>query len=735
MPPLNSYIQRVFCAALLCAGALLSNINAQEPNAGQTPPDKQSDDVIRINTDLVQTDVTVVDKAGRLIDNLQREQFVLMVDGKPQPITFFERVAAGSFNEEAQLAAARGAARATSSKETTVRPLDRGRVIFFFVDDLHLSFDSLSRTRKMLLRFIHEELGQNDQAAIVSTSGQTGFLGQLTDNKTVLRAAVERLAYRNNSTRDSERPAMSEYQALAVDRRDTDALGYFIDELLRDNPGMRRDTAESLVANRARQILERGSFLTTNTLATLDSLARTASKLPGRKLGFFISDGFFLDTRTSDVVGRLRRLTDGAARSGLVLYTMDARGLSTGFADASSDVAFDPSGRLSRVDLGEISASQEALYTLASETGGRALVNTNALDKALTRTLKETSVYYLLAWQPEQIEGRKNDKFRTIKVSIKDRPELTVMARKGFFTSAPPAPVAKRDKKNRQTKATDSDKSPDGELRATLFSFYPQNDLPTSLFIGYVDVPDAGAVLTTIVQVEVEKSSAPTNEVTPKMVAEVVSAVFDDKGKPVSSLKDQITLNPTGGTVARRSPVVFSRQFQLAPGLYQVRVAAREIKTGRLGSALQWIEIPKIARGEFALSSLFIGEHKANEAGDGGKTGAAAVPDVPLVVSADRRFARGSQLRFLAYVYNAARASGKPPDVALQVQVFRDDQPVITAPLSKVSTNGITDLARLPYLAEISLNKLPPGQYVLQVTVIDRTAKTSVSQRAGFVVE
>jgi hypothetical protein len=72
------------------------------------------------------------------------------------------------------------------------------------------------------------------------------------------------------------------------------------------------------------------------------------------------------------------------------------------------------------------------LYTLASETGGRALLNTNALDKALTKTLKETSAYYLLAWQPEQSEGRANNKFRAIKVIIKDRPDLTVLTRRGF---------------------------------------------------------------------------------------------------------------------------------------------------------------------------------------------------------------------------------------------------------------------------------------------------------------
>ena len=71
-------------------------------------PSNQTDDVLRINTELVQTDVMVFDRQGRFVDGLRPEQFELTLDGKPQMISFFERVAAGSRTEAAQLAAARG---------------------------------------------------------------------------------------------------------------------------------------------------------------------------------------------------------------------------------------------------------------------------------------------------------------------------------------------------------------------------------------------------------------------------------------------------------------------------------------------------------------------------------------------------------------------------------------------------------------------------------------------------
>ena len=92
-------------------------------------------------------------------------------------------------------------------------------------------------------------------------------------------------------------------------------------------------------------------------------------------------------------------------------------------------------------------------------------------------------------------------------------------------------------------------------------------------------------------------------------------------------------------------------------------------------------------------------------------------------------------LRFVLYIYNAVPVGKAAPDVALQLQVFRDDQPVITAPLRRVITEGLTDFTVLPYAAELDLRDLPTGHYVLQATAIDRTAKTSANQRVKFTVE
>jgi hypothetical protein len=90
-------------------------------------------------------------------------------------------------------------------------------------------------------------------------------------------------------------------------------------------------------------------------------------------------------------------------------------------------------------------------------------------------------------------------------------------------------------------------------------------------------------------------------------------------------------------------------------------------------------------------------------------------------------------LRFLIFAYNSAISpTDQKPDIAVQVQVIRDDQPVLTTALRKVSPDGVTDLERLPYAAEFPLAELTPGRYLIQVTLIDRVSKQSTSRQTHF---
>ena len=111
------------------------------------------------------------------------------------------------------------------------------------------------------------------------------------------------------------------------------------------------------------------------------------------------------------------------------------------------------------------------------------------------------------------------------------------------------------------------------------------------------------------------------------------------------------------------------------------------------------------------------------------------MPD-SVLLNIDRRFARDSFLRYVVFIYNSARASGdQPPDIVVQMQVLRNDQPVATTTLKKVPTDGVQDLQRLSYAAELPLEGFLAGRYLLLFTAIDRIARTSASQQIRFDIE
>ncbi|HEX6624377.1 MAG TPA: hypothetical protein VF064_11735 [Pyrinomonadaceae bacterium] len=169
----------------------------------------------------------VLDKQGRAVKGLTRDRFELLVDGQPQAVSFFEGVEAGSTQEATKLAAARKQDAAPNSAQPPAAPLRTlaGRSFVFFVDDLHLAPEGVSRTRELLNNFVNR-MGEDDQALIISPSGKIGFLQQLTDNKTALKLAASRISYQAQAVPSAGRRAMTVYEALAIDRGQRSVLDY-----------------------------------------------------------------------------------------------------------------------------------------------------------------------------------------------------------------------------------------------------------------------------------------------------------------------------------------------------------------------------------------------------------------------------------------------------------------------------------------------------------------------------
>ena len=679
-------------------------------------------DVIKTDTDLVQTTITVVDKKGHFVEGLQREQFELTVDGKPRPVAFFERVAAGS-PRELEIAALNTA----DNKSTTPGTVARvpGRTIIFFFDDLHLSPDSMNRSRMMLQHFLDREMNSKDNVAILTASGQVGFLEQFTNNKAVLDAAMARLLPRpyvadgynyGNSTK------MTEYMAYTIDSSKTDAkvLNFYTEECLKGSNMFRKDkiamallrtSCETQVKNSARAVLMQAAQITQNTYNSLESAMRNLSRTPGRKLAFFLSDGFLFDAgpRAANVRDKLDHVIDAAQRAGVVVYTIHAAGLvNDTFLDPGNKRPMDANGRLDIASVGELEANQDALNGIASATGGRALRSMNFFDKWVSTVLDETSNYYVVAWRPET-DQEKLPKFKNVKISVVGQPELTVRAPKGYVSV--PQPVATAAAKDSKPK------TPDAELRDALGDFLPAAGLPTLLSLTYLNTPANGLVVTSSIEV-----SGYASEGKQPATIKLAGVVLNDKGKIASSFKNQLNIDPRGGS----DSIFYNHHTPLAPGIYQFRVAARDEKSGRVGSAIQWIVIPDLTKSRLTLSSVLLGGQVLED-----KSNKESSPHVQL--SVDHIFPRLSQLGYWVFVYNAKRDANGNPQISVQTQVLRDGEAVLSSPLRKLSNTG-PDVERIPFGEELALKTLVPGKYDLKVTVTDGVAGTSTSQIADFIV-
>jgi VWFA-related protein len=471
------FIRSLFSFALFLSLVvfLAGMAGAQQPSP--TPVEKE-DDVLRVNTDLMQTELMVFDKEGHFVGGLRPDQLELKVNNKPQQVSFLEQVRAGSASEAEQR---KQGPRETASSAETSTPLERGRTIIFFVDDLHLSRNSFERARQMLEHFVDTEMSEKDQVIFLCSSGQLGDSQRFTSDKALLKAAVAKLAFNLDAARGNGRD-MSEYAAQSIDNGgDPRALRHQVAQCEEETALYRSDACNAEAKGKAQISLQRATSVTLNTYGALEALLNSASHIPGRKLAFFISDGFLVDTgyNRTEMAAALKRVLGKATANGVVVYTIDARGL----VAASGNK---PEGLATR----EIAASDEALDVVAKETGGRLMRNQNFAGAWVAKVLDETANYYLLAWYLDEKKPA-GDPPVNLKMQVIGHPEYSVRFSRGALKGAQPD-VAEN---------TVVVRTPQEELKEALLSQTPRAEVPLSLSAFYLDTPD-GLVLRAAVQVK-----------------------------------------------------------------------------------------------------------------------------------------------------------------------------------------------------------------------------------------
>lgn len=745
-------MKRLHLLAVILIMQLGSGAFGQQPAATPTgspppPPSSQeiqkpeSDEVVRITTNLVQVDAVVTDNHGKVVTDLKPEEIKILEDGRPQKVTNF------SYNvTETPAAPMRREKTATVDKNappvppTRLKIEDVRRTIALVVDDLGLSFESTHFVRRALKRFVDEQMQPGDLVAIIRTSGGMGALQQFTSDKRQLYAAVDRVKWN------------------AVGRG---GLGAFA-PIEPPTPGSHGAEIDA----RNEEINQfRDDMFAVGTLGAISYVVKGLRELPGRKSILLISDGFRIynqedATRGYLALQRLRRLIDEAGRASVVIYTMNATGLQY-FGPTAADnlTSNDSSGALSPGDLSDklndrrnaAFETQEGLDYLAQQTGGIAIRNNNDLSGGIRRVLEDQKGYYLIGYRPDNATfdpktGRRT--FHKLSLKVMRPGKFNVRMRNGFLGFSDDAKAAPVQRTLAQ------------QMIGALTSPFGATGVHLQLTSLFSNDSKAGSIMRSMLHIDARDLTFTTEaDGMHKCIFDVLAMTFGDNGVPVDQTGRTYTLQLPEALYKRsqRDGLVYYVTVPIKKsGAYQLRISFRDSSTARIGSASQFIEVPDLKKNHLAISGIVLrGENPgekavgaapsaspaANQPADGANSAAqeqeSADQKNPEASPAVRHFSRGMLMDYLFVVFNAqVEKTTNKSQLLAQVRLFRDGEPVFIGKENPLSFTGVVDPKRLITAGGIKLgNDLAPGEYVLQVSVKDMLADEkhrSVTQWMDF---
>jgi VWFA-related protein len=368
----------------------------------------------------VVVDVVVTDRDGVPVLGLSASDFEVSEDGERQRIASFEAIAPGS-------PVASGSPEPIAEAPTPPSPVaGPGRFYVVAFDDVNMTPFKVHQAKAAVASFVRS-IGEDDRVLLVATgSGE----GRLSESGTSRQDLLDMLGgLRAGYLPDMSPDRISDYEAMLIHVvRDTETLGRVQGRIASRTGGGRM----SVEANAA-ETYARADGRTRDTLRALERLIETMTREKGRKSVILVSEGFILSPR----IGEFRSVTQAAMRANAALYFVDARQMILGASEYP--VEFNDLGNAGAVAKALADRAGEAFgsETLATDTGGFSIRNTNDLAGGMRRIAAETSSYYLVGYDPsKEPDGR----FRKIRVKV-SRKGVRVRARKGYVAEKPPAPA------------------------------------------------------------------------------------------------------------------------------------------------------------------------------------------------------------------------------------------------------------------------------------------------------
>ncbi len=658
----------------------------------------EQDWVVELKTVLVEVRAVIVDREGHIVQGLKKEDFELREKSRVQNISSFaeEHVGPRAISQRVKIAN-------VTPDEPPAPAAEPARSLLLFVDTINMAGHNLLRVKQGLRKFIDEQMTDQDTAMVVTSGGLEGIPARFTRERNLLRHYVDRIAVWGSNSTTYFTPAL----AADVLRETPDAIGLAI-KVLETEEGLNSDLLspamlKQMSLGKAGEVLAQATFRRNSLLGTFRAAAELMNKAPGQRVMFFLSDGFSLrDTRGNVESLDLRQAISRAVRSGVVVYSIDSKGLTPPLEiDASrhgpSFRAFDPSlnGRLMSYANASEKESQDGMNAIAKDTGGDTFFRTNDVNWALRKSFEGNNVYYALAYYPST-EGQG---FRDIELKVKGHPEYSVRTQKGYLAS------------DLVKSAKTAARSPQQRLFDAIARPLPETAISVSASAHYLEVESDQAQAS--IKLLIDGSHLTYHEIGGRatLALEIGGAIYDRAGKLVTSFVEKIK----GGVAhdqlndVRSSGFSYTKRLALKPGAYQVRIGALEPETENIGTANAWVEIPDLANGRLELSSVLLataGEAQQPVSG-------------PQQLDAIKSFKTGSTLVYYLMVYNAA--SSIASDLTIRSEITLNDKVIYESEPQPVASRMMgKDNKGIEIGGQLNLD-LEPGFYSLRVQIKDKS--------------
>jgi len=529
---------------------------------------RNADTTIKVQANLVLVRVVVRDAGGKLVAELKQEDFQILDNGKKQRISTFNVETAetaekgGTATAPGKVAQADAAPGAEGQAGAGVgnAPAMPKRFVALVFDDLHMKAADAMAVRAATKK-LFAGLTPTDRVAIYSTHGDV-HQDFTADAETLRKTLAAIVPHPAKGEEQYQCPNITYYQAdLIVNKHDRDAIETAaIDAQVNGCP--------TNIGTLSKRILEAGDSMTREGYQTLGTIVQRLTGMAGQRLLVYVSPGFVLADAVSSGTSEL---IEQAVRAGVVVNTIDARGLYT--ADVMPDIAAPPQAApyaSSTVDYQgnegtyRIQAqfeSGQVLAEMAANTGGRYFHNRNDLDVAMNQALEAPGVSYVLGFRPQNL--KLDGKFHKLKVLVAKGKKYQIQARNGYYASKIPV--------------EDPEAMVKEEVREELYSQDEIVSLPVKVTAEWQTVHPTSAQLTVLTDLDVSKLRFRKENALSCNDIVLETGVFDANGQFVDGERKEIALKLKDLTLEKMSQtgLTVKSVFTVKPGTYRVRSVVR----------------------------------------------------------------------------------------------------------------------------------------------------------------